>query len=486
MSFSFSFIGILAIIFTFGVAILAHEFGHFICAKILGVGVETFSIGMGKKLVKIKKGETTYCLSAIPFGGYVVLKGSLSKEMEDHIKKEEKKKEEQKEGETKEQPKEEEEKKKSLPELVTDDILMLRNKPLPVKIIIYAAGVLFNYIVAIFTFTAILMIGMDVPVPKAPVIGYIAPDSVPDQLGIKTGDVVKTVNGEPVVEFRKIYTRIDTLLNAKATTLTLAMDRDDESYTINLPLSMKSGKFKGFIGNLYPPLEPYIEDVIYNQPAEKAGIEPGDYIVGINDKPISDWMELVGVIRKSVGTSLNLKIKRGEEILFVEAMPTSRHDDPEVGQLGIIRGDPNTILKRLPPGEAFTESIFTSWRIMEFVVVNTYELFSRFNMKEIGDNMGGPVAIAIESYRQAKSGLRNYFYFFGAFNIMLLMVNILPLPILDGGHILLSIIEAVFRRPISAKLLVRIYSVMIIFLIAIALLITYNDIIKNLWRLGLW
>jgi regulator of sigma E protease len=98
--------------------------------------------------------------------------------------------------------------------------------------------------------------------------------------------------------------------------------------------------------------------------------------------------------------------------------------------------------------------------------------------------MGGPVAIAIESYRQAKSGLRNYFYFFGAFNIMLLMLNILPLPILDGGHILFSTIESVFRKPIPAKALLHIYSIMIIILIALALLVTYNDIVRNFWRLG--
>ena len=103
-----SIIGLIAIIFTFGIAILAHEFGHFLVAKLLGVGVETFSLGMGKKLVKIKKGGTTYCLSAIPFGGYVVLKGALSREMEEQIQKEQK----QKEPEGLEVPKEE--KKKSL------------------------------------------------------------------------------------------------------------------------------------------------------------------------------------------------------------------------------------------------------------------------------------------------------------------------------------------------------------------------------------
>ena len=99
--------------------------------------------------------------------------------------------------------------------------------------------------------------------------------------------------------------------------------------------------------------------------------------------------------------------------------------------------------------------------------------------------MGVPVAIAIESYRQARSGLRNYFYFFGAFNIMLLMLNIMPLPILDGGHILFSIIETIIRRPISPKMLLRIYSVMIVVLIGLALLVTFNDIIGNLWRLGI-
>jgi regulator of sigma E protease len=181
---------------------------------------------------------------------------------------------------------------------------------------------------------------------------------------------------------------------------------------------------------------------------------------------------------------LRLKIRRGNQYLIKVATPVSRPEEPEVGQLGIIRGEPEKILKRLSVVEALSESFIISRQIMKYVVINTYKLFSRFNVREIGENMGGPVAIAIESYRQAKSGLRNYFYFFGAFNIMLLMLNILPLPILDGGHILFSTIESVFRKPIPAKALLHIYSIMIIILIALALLVTYNDIVRNFWRLG--
>ena len=476
-----SLIGILAIVFTFGVAILAHEFGHFLFAKLLGVGVETFSIGMGKKLVKIKKGETTYCISAIPFGGYVALKGSLSKEMEDHIEKE-------KENEKKEKTEEptEEKKKKSLSGLVTDDILMLRNKPLPVKILIYGAGVFFNYVVAILTFSLIMIVGIEAPSPRDPVVGYITPGTVPDQMGVKQGDVISTIEDKPVEKFEDFYERMNSFMEANATTMTITMRRDSESYKLQVPLSQDSPKLRGFISNFTPRLEPYIEDVMYNQPAEKAGIQPGDYIVGVNGKEIKDWMQLVEIIKNSGGKELTLRIKRGDQYLDITAAPTVRTGEEGGPKLGIVRGEPNTEILRLGVVKAFLESIKTSYRIMEFVVVNTYELFARFNMKEIRDNVGGPVAIAIQSYRQAKTSLQNYFYFFGAFNIMLMMLNILPLPILDGGHILFSVIETVFRRPISPKILIRIYTVMLVLLISLALLVTYNDIIRNLWRLRFW
>jgi len=479
-----NFIAILAVIFTFGVAILAHEFGHFLFAKLMGVGVETFSIGMGRKLVKIKKGETTYCISAIPFGGYVVLKGSLSKELEDHIEEESRKKREKKEGETEKEENQEPPPKKSLPELVSDDIVMLRNKPLPVKIVIYAAGVFMNYILAIVTFTIIMMVGMDLPAPKEPVTGYIAPGSVPAKLGIESGDRVLLVNGQSVEHFRDIYDRMETLMKEKVTTLTLTMNRSDTRYTVDVPLSQGSREFRGFLQNFAPPYAPYIEDVIYNRPAEKAGIRGGDYITAIDGQPINDWMELVEIIGNSAGEPLRVRIRRGEEYLETTVTPQLPHDGTKRAQIGIAPGEPNTIRKKWPPGEAVLEAVNTSWRIMSFIAVNTGKMFARFNVKEMGDNMGGPVAIAIESYRQAKSGPRNYFYFFGAFNIMLLMLNILPLPILDGGHILFSVIESIFKRPISPKVLIRIYTVMLILLIGIALLVTYNDIIQNLWRLG--
>ena len=471
-----SIIGIIAIAFTFGVAILAHEFGHFIFAKLLGVGVETFSIGMGKKIIKIKRGETTYCLSAIPFGGYVVMKGALSKEMEAQLREnEEKSKEKKEEGEKN---------KKSLPELVSDDILSLRNKSLPVKVAIYASGVFMNFVVAIITFTAIMVIGMDVPEPKPPIVGFVAPASVPERLDIKQGDRVKAVNGKPVKNFDEIYERLGVLINTKATTLTITLERGEKTFNVGVPLNIKSPKFLEFMRNFNPPLEPYIEEVMYNQPADRANIMPGDYVLEVNDKPINDWMQMVVTIRSSVGKPVRLKIRRGNQYLFKVVTPVSRPEEPEVGQLGIIRGEPKTVLKRLPVVEAVGESFTISYQIMGFVVVNTYKLFSRFNVHEMGENLGGPVAIAIESYRQAKSGLRNYFYFFGAFNIMLLMLNILPLPILDGGHILFSTIESIFRKPIPAKTLLHIYSIMIIILIALALLVTYNDIVRNFWRLG--
>jgi regulator of sigma E protease len=485
-------IGLFAVMFTFGVAILAHEFGHYILAKILGVGVETFSIGMGKKLIKRKWGETTYCISAIPIGGYVVLKGSLSKEMEDQMKEEEKSREDNPDSETdtsEDAPdKKEKDTGKSIVAMATEDILMLRNKPLWVKIAIYSAGVIFNFILAIITFTLIMMSGIEVYPPKPPIVGYVESGSMPEKLGMRKGDIFESVNGSPIKNYPDILMNIKTLIESKETTLTLSMMHIDdiisETYKASLPLSQDSTKYiNKFFSNFPPPCVPYISNVTYNSPADRIGLQPGDYIVEINNEPIDDWFQMVGIIQKSAGVNLRMKIKRGEEIIETEIIPKASHEKPFYGRIGIAMGDPDKKLKRLAPGAAFIESFRASFRIMSFVAVNTYEMFARFNVKEMRDNMGGPIAIGIESYRQAKSNLRDYFYFFGAFNIMLLMLNILPLPILDGGHILVSVIETIFRRPVPAKILVRIYTVMIVFLLSMALLVTCNDFINNKWRI---
>jgi len=480
-----SLIGLLAIIFTFGAAILAHEFGHFIVAKILGVGVETFSIGMGKKLIKIKRGETTYCLSAIPFGGYVVLKGAMSSEMESMLRADEGGQKQDGPAPQAAAEAEKEPPRKSLAEMATEDIVNLRNRPLWVKIAIFLAGVTFNYIVAFTTFALILIVGIRVPRPKPPVVGYIAPETVAAQMGIQSGDMIVRAGGRDVEHFEDFYKRLDEMIRSEATTMTLAMRHGDSDYEVSLPVSKQSPELKGFLENFGPPMNAFVESVSYNQPAEKAGIRPGDEIIGINSEEITDWMKMVSIVKKSAGKPLDIRIRRGEEILTVSAIPDERPNEPGVGILGVTRGEPDTIVERTRPIQAFRESYRISIQIMGFVAQNTYNLFRRFNLREIGENMGGPVAIAIESYRQAKSGFENYFYFFGAFNIMLMMLNILPLPILDGGHIMLSIIESIFRKPVSARVLIRIYTVMAILLITLALLVTFNDIIRNLWRLGL-
>lgn len=491
-----SLVGIIAIIFTFGVAILAHEFGHFLLAKVLGVGVETFSIGMGKKLVKIKWGETTYCLSAIPFGGYVVLKGAMSKEMEEELNKEKEKESEKEtvkgidsdevhektpEKEPAEKAKQEES--KSLTHMATEDIEVLREKPLWVKIAIYASGVTFNYIVAIITFSIILMIGLPQSPPKPPLVGYVPADSVLAEMGVKAGDRILSVNGKDVEHFEDVYSEMFSVMENGATTFSLIMKRpDDGKYKIYPPMDRKDPRFSSFAQYFSPPHKPYIGEVIYNQPAEKAGMQPGDMILAIDGKKVDYWSQMAQIIRSSPDCSLTFTIRRDDEITTITTSPCADENDPGVGKLGIVMGDPETKIYSLPPWKAVPESVGTSVRIIQFVAVSTYEMFSRFDVGEIRGSMGGPVAIAVQSYRQVKRGWIDFFYFFGAFNIMLAMINILPLPILDGGHILFSIIETIRGKPIAAKTLVRIYTIMFIILISLALLLTINDIIQNWWR----
>lgn len=598
-------LGIFGVLFTFGVAILVHEFGHFVFAKLSRIGVETFSFGFGKKLFKIKWGETTYAIGWIPFGGYVQLKGAVSKEIEDMINQEaaEAKKDQiqntpEAAGQNKELEKSsieaavsekeaEQEKKKSLTEMVFEDTEALRDKSMLTKIGVFGSGVFFNYLTALAVLTLLFTFGFnkdadfkpvlssfpndsylknfdfqdgdkilkvegepvetwsdavyamyikyqkhispfadltidrngnqfDVKIPLyaddkytsgslgvltkniPPIIGDIDKNSAADIGGLKAGDTILSVNNIEV----KLWNDIAKVLSeTQSEKIPIKVKREDKTEIVILNTSLKAdsekniekdkqnrekslGIYSKMLFDLRPHIPPYIGDTFFNKPAEKAGIRAGDFIIAIDGVEMKSWWDFVDAIQKGKNKALLFKVKRGDKIFETTVKPKISAEDPSRVEVGIISGNPYKEEIKEPFFTALVESVPRSLNYMRIIVVKTAEIFGTMNIKLIQENVGGPIAIGIMSYKIAQRELSDYFFFFVIFNLMLFIMNILPIPVMDGGHILFTLIEGAIRRPIPAKVLMRINLVFVFLLISLAIVVTFNDIIMNIWRIG--
>jgi regulator of sigma E protease len=463
-------VGILGIAFILGGAILVHEFGHFVMAKIFGVGVEVFSIGFGKKILKIKRGDTTYALSVIPLGGYVQLKGVLPPE-------------EQKEQGEKE-AKEEAEEKKLVAASLYEDQRALRGRSLPTKIAIFVSGVTMNFLTAMFVLALLVFIGFEQSAPFPAKIGLVESPVLGTRYGLRADDEILSLNGKRVTTWDDVGEQVAPLYRrGDAGNVEMEVRRGDAVSTLTMPLYLGDGKTSPVFGLLQPYIPAYAGAIVPNKPAEKAGLQEGDIILSINGVDTPTWWAMVEFIRNNPGKQMVFGVKRRGEILRLRITPQPSAENPKIGEIGIVMGNPQKELVKKGVigslGFGFDKSIDISL----LIIYATYDIYKRMNLRMAQESVGGPVAIAIISYNAAKRSFESLLQFFAGFNIMLAILNLVPIPLMDGGHILISVIEAIARRPIPPKVLVKVYMVVLVLLIALALLVTYNDILMNVWRI---
>ncbi|MFH2012377.1 MAG: RIP metalloprotease RseP [Pseudomonadota bacterium] len=338
-----------------GALIFVHELGHFIAAKISGVGVLKFSLGFGPKILSRKIGETEYVLSAIPLGGYVKMIG--------------------------EEPGEEKE--------VSEDELSksFSNKSLLKRSGIVFAGPLFNIIFAIFIFSVIYMMGV-------------------------------------------------------------------------------------------PILTARVGDVLENSPAYEAGIKKGEQIVAVNGKTVSRWEELTKIIQDSNGEELNIQLKKDGILYDTRLKPklfTDKNifgEDVKVYKIGISASD-EFITERYNPFVAMVKGSQQTWRFTELMGVTIVKLIER---TVPANTMGGPILIIQMAGKQAQAGISSFLFFMAIISINLGIVNLLPIPILDGGHLFFFLIEAIIRKPLSIKFREFAQQVGLVIIILLIVFVFYNDL----------
>jgi regulator of sigma E protease len=434
-----------AVFVLFGAAIFIHEFGHFWVARKLGMKVEEFAIGFGPKIYSWKRDGIEYSLRWIPAGGFV-----------------------------------------KLPQMVTSEALegktdhgdgLTGEAPVPPappfhKILVAFAGPFMNVVFAFAIATVIYFVGLPVPV-NPPIIGYVEPGSAEAKLGIHEGDIIKSVDGKPIDSWQNVV--MDTVV-ARTATLPVVIEHAGQEHSYQLQATTDNAIGLKML-NLDPRDHPQVMQVLSGTPAEKAGLKPKDVIISFAGVPVASREQLIDLIRKRGGQATEMRVQRDAGKITLQVTPTL---DPETkfGQVGIMLGTDSTqdyIVQKPGP---------TPWENVSGVLYQTFTVISALvHSHETGvgaKDLAGPVGILTMLAIEVKTDYRLALNFLILLNINLAIINLLPIPVLDGGHILMSLVEKIRRRPMNVKFVEYVTTGFAVMLISFMLYVTVFGDIKRL------
>jgi len=427
---------ILSVSVVLGIMVLVHEWGHFVVAKAFGVRVEIFSIGFGPRLWGRKKGDTDYRISGLPLGGYVKMAGDNPLE------------------ERKGDP---------------DEFL---SKPRWQRALIAVAGPAMNIILSILIIAGIYMHGSKEPayLDQPMVLSGVLPDSTAQKAGLAPGDHVVKINGASNPTWDRALLELMSTLPGHS--LSLVVDRNGQEVPITVPASQSMEDIFG-----YPANRLLIGSVTPGMPAARSGIQPGDEVLKVNGKPLASGTEFPSLVEKSQGGPLDLEIRRGDRIIHIEVRPqqVGVKNGVTQWQIGVGLQVGELVERRLPFGAAIAESIGMNTLMARQVAFVVVELFrGNISLKQLE----GPLGIARESGRAARQGAGELLKLMAMIGVNLAILNLLPIPPLDGGHILLLFIEGAIRRDLSIRVKERFVTVSMVFLLLVFAIVMYNDVLR--------
>lgn len=427
-----------AFIFVLGVLIFVHELGHFLVAKKIGIRIDRFSLGFPPKLIGKKIGDTEYCLSWIPLGGYVKMAGEHPNEKE-----------------------------------LTGAPWEFQSRKVWERMVVVFAGPAMNFVTAVLIFWGMIGFGGLITFQTTQ-IGEIEVNSLAAQAGFQVGDRVLSVAGLLVEEWSDIYNTIE---EYEGSTLIIEVDRKGEVQRLTLSRE-EIEETQDFTLGLSPLIGTEVGSVRKNKPAHKIGLRPGDTIVAIDGQPVLRWDEMAELIHAKPGVPILVKWVREDRTFEVEITPEKQETMSAEGkpeEIGLIGIGPKVGRKRV----GVLLSLRLSFRQTLFVTETTVILVKKLILRQISAKLiGGPISIARMAGETARSGLIYLFGLMAVLSVNLAILNILPIPILDGGHILFLIFEGVTRRPLSLKKRGILQQIGLAFLVLFMIYVTYNDILK--------
>ncbi|HTQ79418.1 MAG TPA: RIP metalloprotease RseP [Thermoanaerobaculia bacterium] len=426
-------ISIVSFAFALSVIIFVHESGHLLVAKAFGVRVLTFSLGFGKTLFSFQRGETEYRISALPLGGYVRLGGENAEE-------------------------------------ATGDPRDFQSKPRWQRVLVYVAGPAMNVILAVLLFAVLFTVGIAVPniITIPAVVGAVTPKSSAALAGIERGDRILKARGEPVSNWEDVSFA---LLTAPGKPVPLLLERGGKTFTATVTPE-RDGRYEvGDWAGLFPSMRPQVTAVSKNSPAATAGFRTGDEIRAVDGRPIADSKEFIAYVEKHAGKPIVIQVLRDGGILSLPVVP---RNDGGRGVIGIGIG----LFQRYSPGRAIVESVRYNIEIVD----RTFQMIGKIFTREISAKgaLAGPIEIAAQTGEAARIGFKQLLHLMGFLSISIAILNLMPIPILDGGQIFILTVEGAMRRDLSLRLKEVIIQVGFVMILILMFVVIWFDLTKHL------
>jgi regulator of sigma E protease len=465
-------ITILATAVVLGVLIFIHELGHFLTAKLVDIEVPRFSIGFGPKVLGFRRGETEYVLSALPLGGYVKMAGMEDLEAIEG-------------GGGSGQAKEPGPIAEPRPAPETPRTVRPRDfeaKSLPARTLVISAGVLMNLLFAYLCWSLIAMVWGVPEVPRS-VVGSVVEEYLPpgtSQLAsIPRGSRITAVGNRPVTDFDDLRIALSTIRPGPTT----VQFENAPPVQIDIPSrDSLRGSLMAAIEPVYQA-EPVLDVVADTGAAGRAGVRAGDRILSAGGQPIENWQEFVSVIETHPGQPVPLVIERDGEQVNLSVIPDSRSlpDGRAYGRIGVQANRPERGLPRVRYGpiDALGYGASETWH---WVALTVDFLAGLFRGEQSARSVGGVITIADISGQAARAGLETFLNFMALLSVNLAVLNLLPIPVLDGGQLVFLGVEAVRGRALSLKQRMRLSQVGFIIILAIMAFAIRNDLLRVFGR----
>jgi regulator of sigma E protease len=424
---------ILSFAFALGIIIVVHEAGHLLVAKAFGVRVMTFSIGFGKRLWGFERGGTDYRVSAVPLGGYVRLHGENPDESS---------------GEPGE----------------------FLSKPRWQRVLVYLAGPTMNVLLSVGLFAVLFMVGVELPNLPAmpPEIGAVEEGSSAAAAGLAKGDLIVRANGERIANWQELSLA---LLTSPDKPVTLLVRRGGRTFPATVTPKRVPRYDIGDHAGLDPILRPQIRKLEPGKPAALAGLRPGDEIRAVDGRPITMTRDFLDAIEKRPGTAMTVEVVRDGKPIQVTVVPELVG---KVGRIGAYIG----FYQRYPPGQALIESL----RYNADIVSETFQVLGKIFRREMSAKgaFAGPIEIAVQSGAAARAGFKYLLNLMGFVSLSIAILNLMPIPILDGGQIFILLIEEVIRRDLSLRVKEVISQIGLVLILMLMVVVVYFDLMKHL------
>ena len=432
---------VLSAIFVLGLLVFFHELGHFLAAKRMGIRVERFSLGFPPKMIGKKVGDTEYCISWIPLGGYVSMAGERP--------------DAQSEGEA-------------------GKPWEFQSKSVGARAFVIAAGPGANFVLAFIIFW-LFYATMGVSLVDTTTVGRVDGGSPYAAAGLRVGDEILEIGQAPVDTWEDVRER----LAGAGTSLSLKLSRNGREQSAMVRFE-GDGTVERLAGLDYFRASA-VSTVIPDSPAEKAGLRPGDVITSVNGVPVTQWYEMVAQIRVRPGMETAVSWNRNGQSHQVSIVPNTAQDLDrvtgdviDIGQIGITQQDH---IKRSPAG-VFTSAALAGTQLVG-VTFTIVDFVGKLVMGQVStDSVGGPIAIAQMAGDSARQGASSLFSFMAFLSINLAILNLLPIPALDGGQLLILGVEKIIRRPLSLRYRLVWQQTGMALLLLLMVFVVFNDVTR--------